>query len=460
MQNRRLRRIFQGVSLAAFPVTIFYFSPAIPIMGLAHGVVSGSLLVFGVLFLTSIFFGRSFCSHLCPMGAWQDVLAQVRGNPVRRRWPIYLRWSLWALWIGTMAWTLVAYRLRTPGEPLEVAPLFATANGVSVYDTHGVIVLVAVVALFSAAALLLGRRGACKSICWMAPFMVLGSELGRRFGLPRRRLVSAPGSCFSCQACARHCPMSLNPEAVAHGHVQQARECILCGECLPACPGSQLRIEGPVTRSRPVKALLTGIGLLLLFGGPLRAGAQPLHYGLGVSDSALSAAWRFGGESALEVGYGHGLTERLRLQWRGTAPLTDDRDDFAPNVTFGATLTSAGRWASARAFAPWGFAAWLDAGVAAFEGRALLPLWVRSDGSGNTNPPAEESWRALGWDTRLLWGHGGPGSREGKLHPVPRLWWWIGGRKEPMLLPTNEGTGLRESSVQFQAGVLYLLEVS
>ncbi|MFP4431216.1 MAG: 4Fe-4S binding protein [Spirochaetaceae bacterium] len=256
MRTRRLRRVLQGVSLAAFPVTIYYFSPAIPILGFSHGVASGSLLVFGALFVTSILFGRSFCSYLCPMGAWQDILARVRGNPVRRRWPVYLRWILWTLWLGAIAATYVGYRLRNPDAPIQVDPLLGTANGVSVHDAHGVVVLVSVFAAFSGAALLLGRRGACKSVCWMAPFMILGTEVGHRLGLPQRRLLSAPGSCPDCRVCAGRCPMSLNPEAVAKGVLRQSRECILCGECLPACPRSQLRIAGPLLR----RAGATGTG--------------------------------------------------------------------------------------------------------------------------------------------------------------------------------------------------------
>ncbi|MCG8478486.1 MAG: 4Fe-4S binding protein [Spirochaetales bacterium] len=243
--RQRLRRLIGAISLAMLPITLYYFSPVVPLMGLASGVVSGALMVFTFLAVTAAVIGRAFCGFVCPVGALQD-LARPR-HPVSRRSTRRLavvRLILFGMWIATMG--VIVARV---GLPREVAFTFQTRYGVSVTDIHGAIVLAGVLIVFAVSALALGPRGGCRSICWIAPFMQAGHAVGRTIGIRRLSLVpDALRGCSHCDVCSTVCPMGLAPHTVAEANLRGRRlydcsECISCARCADACPASRLRFS-------------------------------------------------------------------------------------------------------------------------------------------------------------------------------------------------------------------------
>jgi len=54
------------VSLLLFPVVMNYLSPYVIIDGAMNGVVSGSFVVFVLMFLSALLVGRLWCGWLCP----------------------------------------------------------------------------------------------------------------------------------------------------------------------------------------------------------------------------------------------------------------------------------------------------------------------------------------------------------------------------------------------------------
>ena len=94
------------------------------------------------------------------------------------------------------------------------------------------IVLTVMVAL----AFLVGRRAPCHYICWVAPFMIVGTWLRDRLRLPGLRLRADSQRCIDCLRCTRACTMSLDVHAmVKRGNMRDA-ECVLCGLCADTCP--------------------------------------------------------------------------------------------------------------------------------------------------------------------------------------------------------------------------------
>ena len=84
--------------------------------------------------------------------------------------------------------------------------------------------------------LLIGKRGMFHSLCWMAPFMVIGEKLADFLHIPRFRLKAKPDECVSCGQCSKNCPMGLDiADMVKSGGVDSA-ECINCLECVDKCP--------------------------------------------------------------------------------------------------------------------------------------------------------------------------------------------------------------------------------
>jgi polyferredoxin len=98
-----------------------------------------------------------------------------------------------------------------------------------------------VIGLFLALALIFGRRAGCHTICWMAPFMILGRKLGNLVNWPGLRLVAEPDNCSNCQTCTRNCPMSLDVNTMVQQEAMEDSECILCGNCVDGCSRDAIR---------------------------------------------------------------------------------------------------------------------------------------------------------------------------------------------------------------------------
>jgi polyferredoxin len=231
--RQRLRHALLLISFLLFPITLYYFSPALILQGAARGIVTGSFIVFGLLFVASLFLGRLWCGWLCPAGALQELGASVNGSPgPRGRWN-WLKYAVWLPWIGLLAALMVR-----AGGPQAVAPFFQIEGGLTLLqqDPPWFIVYYVILLLFLGLALAFGRRAACHTICWMAPFMVLGRKLRNLVGWPALRLRADADACIDCKRCERACPMSLQVNEMVHADSMEESECILCGACADGCP--------------------------------------------------------------------------------------------------------------------------------------------------------------------------------------------------------------------------------
>jgi polyferredoxin len=137
--------------------------------------------------------------------------------------------------------SLIAVLAARAGGWRQVNPLYLTESGISVDEPAKYLVYYAVVALFVGLALLAGRRAGCHTICWMAPFMILGRAIRNRAGWPALRLQTEPAACRACRKCATNCPMSLNVTAMVQAGRLEHAECILCGTCVDNCPHGAIR---------------------------------------------------------------------------------------------------------------------------------------------------------------------------------------------------------------------------
>jgi polyferredoxin len=221
--------------LVSFPAFFYYLSPFIPLIGSVEGIIAGSLVVFAVLFLAAIFLGRGFCAYVCPGGTLQDLLAEGRSRAFPRRALGWLKYVIWAVWLG-----MLLFFFRRAGGVQGLHVTFHTEHGLSVTNLHALIIYLIVVAVFAGLALAFGRRAACHTICWMAPFMVFGRRLGFATGLPALRVAAAPGTCTSCGRCDNVCPMSLPVSRLQRRGTITSSDCILCGRCVDTCPKKTL----------------------------------------------------------------------------------------------------------------------------------------------------------------------------------------------------------------------------
>lgn len=234
--RQKIRRAVLIGSFVLFPVTLYYFSPILSLTGVGMGIVSGSILVFAGQFLSALFLGRAFCGWACPAGAAQEIVLGFKGRKANRKRIGWIKWLIWTPWILG----IVFMALRAGGvHTLDFT--FNTWHGISVADVPGLIAFVSVTGVFLVLALTVGRRAACHTICWMAPFMIMGRAVRNLFAWPALRLTADAASCRNCAACTKQCPMSLDvQDMVAAGRVESS-DCILCGSCIDACPAKTIR---------------------------------------------------------------------------------------------------------------------------------------------------------------------------------------------------------------------------
>lgn len=236
-KRQRLRKALLFVSLLFFPVTLYYFSPVIIMGGASKGIINGSFIVFGLMFISALFVGRLWCGWVCPAGALQEFGSPINNKPTPGGKFNWVKWAIWIPWIGG----IVALAVRAGGYQ-SVDPFYQLEGGMTLaqpIEPGGppwYMIYYIIVALFLGLAMIFGRRASCHTICWMAPFMIIGRRMRNIFNWPALRLKAEPDKCSDCQLCARNCPMSLDVSRMVQRADMEDDECILCGNCVDGCP--------------------------------------------------------------------------------------------------------------------------------------------------------------------------------------------------------------------------------
>jgi polyferredoxin len=247
--KRKTSKTLTFISLLLFPVTFNFFSPYVSLDGAFKGFITGSLLVFALMTLTGLVFRRAWCSYLCPWAAPSLYIGTINDRRVNRKVLRRIRYTVFTIWFIIL---IVAFILA--GGVKRVDPLYLTETGISVDMPIKYITYYMVVALLFLLTILIGRRGACQSICWMSPFLVFGSWVGEKLRIPQFMVRSQPERCISCRKCTSTCPMSIEVmEELKNGRID-SHDCILCGRCVDACPQKVLSIALGVKPIKPGKA--------------------------------------------------------------------------------------------------------------------------------------------------------------------------------------------------------------
>lgn len=228
--RRRVWRLFSAV---------FFAQLALGLLGIERMLMTGNLhlpvpalIVAGPLFrgegffmpilfaATVLFVGPAWCSHLCYIGAWDDVAATRKRRPAEL--PRWRRKAHVAVLLGVLAVTLV---LRWSGLPSTVALVAAAAFG---------LIGVGVMVLWSA------RSGAMTHCAAFCPIGVVSTWMGK---INPFRIRIADG-CTECGACSLPCRYdALGMADIARG--RPGPSCTLCGDCLSRCRDGRLGYRFP-----------------------------------------------------------------------------------------------------------------------------------------------------------------------------------------------------------------------
>ena len=229
--RQTIRKWILIVSFLLVPVTIFYISPIILMMGAAEGIATGSMILLILLFILSFFVARLWCGWLCPMGAWQEICSPIIQHTVREGWRKYIKYGIAALWLGMLALTIA-----TAGGIRSVDPFYGTVNGISISSVEVLMMVAVIFAIIFITAFLAGRRGFCNVLCPMAIVMIAGRKIRNLVHWPALGLSADASRCIDCGKCSKACPMGLDVNGMVQKEEMENADCILCASCADACP--------------------------------------------------------------------------------------------------------------------------------------------------------------------------------------------------------------------------------
>ena len=245
-----------------------------------------------VLLLTFVF-GRIYCSVICPMGVFQDLVIRVRkllspkGRKPKRHFvkePRIVRYGVLALVIVT-ALTFSQLLLTVLAPYSAYGRMVRSIVGLSRGESLAPALLItaaATLVVICVCAWIWGR-GWCNTVC------PVGSVLGlvSRFSLFKVSIDQS--QCVSCRKCEKGCKSScidIDTHTIDHSR------CVDCFDCLDSCPKGGIKFRfslprkaktGPVTESVD-KGRRAFMATTALVGGSLALGAQNKRLDGGLAD--------------------------------------------------------------------------------------------------------------------------------------------------------------------------------
>lgn len=231
-ERQRIRKTLIILSFLLYPATFAYISCPIITEAASLGIVTAGLLVFALLFVSSLVAGRVWCGYLCPSGGLQELFNLAFKTPLRTRKMDWLKYPVFFWIYGGLAyaiWLPAAYRRSTCGR---------TDHGISILAAGGIAAFVGPVFMIVLFTAIFGKRGFCHTFCPIAVLLIIGRKVRNLFSWPALHLVAEKDRCIDCKGCSDACPMSLDVhDMVRQGTMEQA-ECILCGDCIDTCPNN------------------------------------------------------------------------------------------------------------------------------------------------------------------------------------------------------------------------------
>lgn len=245
-----------------------------------------------VLLLTLVF-GRIYCSVICPMGVFQDLVIRVRkllspkGRKPKRHFvkePRIVRYGVLALVIVT-ALTFSQLLLTVLAPYSAYGRMVRSIVGLSCGESLAPALLITAAATLVVICVYawIWGRGWCNTVC------PVGSVLGlvSRFSLFKVSIDQS--QCVSCRKCEKGCKSScidIDTHTIDHSR------CVDCFDCLDSCPKGGIKFRfslprkaktGPVTESVD-KGRRAFMATTALVGSSLALGAQNKRLDGGLAD--------------------------------------------------------------------------------------------------------------------------------------------------------------------------------
>jgi len=236
LRRQTIRRVILVISFLLFQSFLMFhlfFSPVLVIFAASQGVVNGSLVIFIILFLSSLFLGRTFCGWICPGSGLNELCVVATKRRALGGRFLKAKYVVSGVWLAAIA--LLAF---SAGGFQSIDLFYGTGSSTI---TQELIMFFGVIAIIVPAAFLIGTRANCQYVCWLAPIMIAGTSIRNRIGWPALHLEANAELCEQCGICSMVCPMNLDVMNRVLKEDLYHKECILCCSCIDACPHEVIR---------------------------------------------------------------------------------------------------------------------------------------------------------------------------------------------------------------------------
>ena len=226
-----------------------------------------NFVVVGALVVLTFVFGRIYCSVICPLGVFQDLLARLRRKKNKYSYSKEVRWLRYPMLIvfvvagvagiGSLFQLLAPYSSYGRIATMIFQPVWKAANNLLAmvaehyesYAFYGVdtwmrslpvfiIAAVTLVVLFVLA--WLGGRTYCNTICPVGTIL----SFFARFSWMKIRFDEE--KCKNCSLCSKNCKAACID---FKSHTVDYSRCVVCGNCIDSCKFGALKYSGPFVKT-------------------------------------------------------------------------------------------------------------------------------------------------------------------------------------------------------------------
>ena len=226
-----------------------------------------NFVVVGALVVLTLVFGRIYCSVICPLGVFQDLLARLRRKKNKYSYSKEVRWLRYPMLIvfvvagvagiGSLFQLLAPYSSYGRVATMIFQPVWKAANNLLAmvaehyesYAFYGVdtwmrslpvfiIAAVTLVVLFVLA--WLGGRTYCNTICPVGTIL----SFFARFSWMKIRFDEE--KCKNCSLCSKNCKAACID---FKSHTVDYSRCVVCGNCIDSCKFGALKYSGSFVKT-------------------------------------------------------------------------------------------------------------------------------------------------------------------------------------------------------------------
>ena len=233
-----------------------------------------NVVVVVVLIALTLIFGRIYCSVICPLGVFQDLLARLRRKKNKYSYSKEVKWLRYPVLvlfiiagvagIGSLFQLLAPYSAYGRIATLLFQPLWKMCNNLLAsvaehYESYAFYSVdtwmrslpVFIIAAVTLVVLLIlawrGGRTYCNTICPVGTIL----SFFARFSWMKIRFDA--DKCKNCSLCSKNCKAACIDYKT---HTVDASRCVVCGNCIDKCKHGALKYSGRIGFSGKTEKLV------------------------------------------------------------------------------------------------------------------------------------------------------------------------------------------------------------